>query len=381
MNALRLAKPRARSWASGSSSPRRDVPHVQFLALTLFIFVAVAVRAQQALPPEGAQVLKPSQSAEAAPESAWLDLRQNNPAHSKVQVAPDWVESVSFTPGKGSANAPAKSVFRLRLTRPNDDCQILLFRLYFDDNPAQQPELIAWDESGTQLLRSGSLGQKTGLATSSTTVVPMIGVTAIDIEVPGDGRSVRGAYLDWMKSGQVMRPVHDEAQTSIPPPFAAAAPLKAGAEDAEVFGTVTAPLTADTIPIGPSLQNGGAFQFGLEAQPLVALLTFEVASPQIEAPPEIYVNGQDVGPASLVLPDLADPAYRGLSLSLVQTMQFQYTGWVRAQKIVPASILKTGTNDVIILAGAGTSASAIRETQIQLKYLWDKSDYLLEPLK
>jgi hypothetical protein len=36
---------------------------------------------------------------------------------------------------------------------------------------------------------------------------------------------------------------------------------------------------------------------------------------------------------------------------------------------------------VIILAGAGTSGSAIRETQIQLKYLWDKSDYLLEPLK
>jgi hypothetical protein len=94
-----------------------------------------------------------------------------------------------------------------------------------------------------------------------------------------------------------------------------------------------------------------------------------------------YVNGQDVGPASLVLPDLADPAYRGLSLSLLQTMQFQYTGWVRAQKIVPASILKAGTNDVIIIAGAGTSASAIRETQIQLKYLWDKSDYLLEPLK
>ena len=62
-------------------------------------------------------------------------------------------------------------------------------------------------------------------------------------------------------------------------------------------------------------------------------------------------------------------------------MQFQYTGWVRAQKIVPASILKAGDNDVIILAGTGTSASAVRETQIQLKYLWDKSDYLLEPLK
>ena len=353
----------------------------RFAALASFVIAVAALRAQHALPPAGSQILKPSQSAQAAPDSAWLDLRQKNPAHSKVQAAPAWVESVTFAPGKHPTEGPAKSVFRIRLTRPNEDCQILLFRLYFDDKPEQQPELVAWDESGTQLLRSGPLGQKTSLATSSTTIVPMIGVTAIDVEVPGDGRSVRGAYLDWMKSSQVMRPMHEEPQTAIPAPFAAAPPLKAGEEDAEVFGTVTAPLTAETIAIGSSLQNGGAFEFGLEAQPLVALLTFEVASPQIDVPPEIYVNGQDVGPASLVLPDLADPAYRGLSLSLLQTMQFQYTGWVRAQKIVPASILKAGTNDVIIIAGAGTSASAIRETQIQLKYLWDKSDYLLEPLK
>ena len=353
----------------------------RFVALASFVIAATALRAQHALPPAGSQILKPSQSAEAAPDSAWLDLRQNNPAHSKVQAAPAWVESVTFAPGKRTTEGSAKSVFRIRLTRPNEDCQILLFRLYFDDKAEQQPELIAWDESGTQLLRSGPLGQKTSLATSSTTIVPMIGVTAIDVEVPGDGRSVRGAYLDWMKSSQVMRPMHEEPQTAIPAPFAAAPPLKAGEEDAEVFGTVTAPLTAETIAIGSSLQDGAAFQFGLEAQPLVALLTFEVASPQIDVPPEVYVNGQDVGPASLVLPDLADPAYRGLSLSLLQTMQFQYTGWVRAQKIVPASILKAGTNDVIIIAGEGTSASAIRETQIQLKYLWDKSDYLLEPLK
>lgn len=353
----------------------------RLVALALLLLSLDATRAQQALPPEGRQVLKSSQSAMAAPDSAWLDLRQNSPTHSKIQAAPSWVESISFSPAPTEAEAPRKCIFRIRLTRPNDECQLLLFRLYFDDQPEMQPELIAWDESGTQLLRSGPLGQKTGLATSSSTVVPMIGVTAIDIEVPGDGRSVRGAYLDWMKTSQVMRPMHAEQQKLMADPFAAAAPLQAGEEDAEVYGTVTAPLTAETIPIGSSMQNGAAFQFGLEAQPLVALLTFEVASPQIDVAPEVYVNGQDIGPASLVLPDLADPAYRGLSLSLLQTMQFQYTGWVRAQKIVPASILKAGSNDVIILAGAGTSASAIRETQIQLKYLWDKSDYLLEPLK
>jgi hypothetical protein len=353
----------------------------RLVAFAIFLVALDAVRAQVAVPSRDVQLLKPSQSAAAAPDSAWLDLRQNSPTHSKIQAAPSWVESISFAPAKAETEGEKKSVFRIRLTRPNDECQLLLFRLYFDDRPEAQPELIAWDESGTQLLRSGPLGQKTGLATSSSTVVPMIGVTAIDVEVPGDGRSVRGAYLDWMKTSQVMRPMHAEQQKLMADPFAAAMPLRAGEEDAEVYGTVTAPLTTETLPIGSSMQNGASFQFGLEAQPLVALLTFELASPQIEVPPEIYVNGEDIGAAALVLPDLADPGYRGLSLSLLQTMQFQYTGWVRAQKIVPASILKAGSNDVIILAGTGTSASAIRETQIQLKYLWDKSDYLLEPLK
>jgi hypothetical protein len=356
----------------------------RFLALAvalLIILVAAVVNAQVALPPPGLQLLKPSQSAEAFPESAWLDFRQNSASHSKVQDAPPWVEAVSFTSPKPGSESTAKSVFRIRVGKPSDDCQLLLFRLYFDDLADKQPELVAWDESGTEVLRSGPLGEKTGLSTSSTTVVPMIGVTAIDVEVSGDGRSVRGAYLDWMRSSQVIEPMHAQHDKVAADPFGGPAALKAQEEDREVFGTVTAPLGTETIPVGSNLQNGGAFRFGLEAQPLIALLTFEIASPQIEAPPEIYVNGEDIGAASLVLPDLADPGYRGLSLSLIDTMQFQYTGWVRAQKIVPASLLKAGTNDVMILAGAGTSASAIRGTQIQLKYLWDKSDYLLEPLK
>jgi hypothetical protein len=60
-------------------------------------------------------------------------------------------------------------------------------------------------------------------------------------------------------------------------------------------------------------------------------------------------------------------------------MRFRYTGWVRAQKVIPAANLRTGTNDVIVFGGAGTPDSAIRATHIQLKYLWDKSDYLLDP--
>jgi hypothetical protein len=130
--------------------------------------------------------------------------------------------------------------------------------------------------------------------------------------------------------------------------------------------------------MGRDAAHGAVFQFGIESQPLLALLTFEVASPRIDSPPEVYVNGEDVGPATLTLPELADPGYRGEMESLVKEMHFQYTGWLRAQKLIPVSDLKVGANHVIILSGAATPTSAIRGTQVQLKYLWEKSDYLLQ---
>ena len=160
--------------------------------------------------------------------------------------------------------------------------------------------------------------------------------------------------------------------------FAAMAPLHAATQDSERFGTVTASLADETIRIGASVSQGAAFQFGLESQPLLALVTFEVASPNIAAPPEIFVNGENLGPVTITLPDLADPAYRGQTASLLRGMRFQYTGWLRAQKLIPAANLKAGTNDLLIIGGAGTIASAIRATQIQLKYLWDKTDYQLQ---
>jgi hypothetical protein len=119
----------------------------------------------------------------------------------------------------------------------------------------------------------------------------------------------------------------------------------------------------------------------MEAQPLVALLTFDVASPRVDSPPTVYVNGEAVGPVNLILPDLADPGYRGEVEAVATEMKFQYTGWIRAQKIIPLTNLKTGTTDILVIGGTGAPNSAIRATQIQLKYLWEKSDYQLRPVK
>jgi hypothetical protein len=316
--------------------------------------------------------------ADANVESAWLDLRQTASANSKPQTAPAWVEAVTVIPVEATEGTPAQTVFRIRLSRPKADFQVLFFRLFFEDHPEQKPKLVAWDESGTQVLQSGPLGLGVGLPTSESVMVPMVAVSTIDIEVPGDGKTIRGAYLDWMATAEVLHPISAEQRDLIPEPFAAMSPLHAPSQDKEMFGTVTATLAAETIRIGASISEGAAFQFGLEAQPLVVLLTFEVASPNIDAPPEIFVNGENLGAVAITLPDLADPAYRGESRSLLQQMRFQYTGWLRGQKLLPIGNLRVGDNDLIIVAGPGTPASAIRATQVQLKYLWDKSDYQLQ---
>jgi hypothetical protein len=349
------------------------------VALGLIFSATLPISGQEAfnhgLPPQSPGA---AAATEMAPESAWIDLRQSAAAHFTTQSAPSWVEAVSMAP-TAAMDGNANTVFRIRLTHPRGDYRVLFFRLFFDDKSDARPELVAWDELGTQILRSGQLGTGIGLPSSDSVMIPMNGISTIDIEVPGDGKTVRGAYLDWMASSEVVHPLSAEHRDVIPEPFSSLPPLHSPAKDTERFGTVSASLAADIIPIGQSIPQGGAFQFGIESQPLLALLTFEVASPRIDAPPEVYLNGEDLGPATFTLPELADPGYRGQAQPLVSEMHFQYTGWVRAQKIVPGSSLKVGTNDLVIVGGAGASSSAIRVTQIQLKYLWDKSDYVLEP--
>ena len=177
----------------------------------------------------------------------------------------------------------------------------------------------------------------------------------------------------------MVHPPSAGSQDVVPEPFAATLALHPPAQDSEEFGTVTASLSADLIRIGSTSSEAVVFEFGLESQPLLALVTFEIASPRIDSPPEVIANGENVGPASLVMPGLADPGYRGEMHAIVSQMQFQYTGWLRAQKIVPASTLHAGTNNVAIINGRSAATAVIRATQIQLKYLWDKSDYILKP--
>ena len=85
------------------------------------------------------------------------------------------------------------------------------------------------------------------LPSSDSVLIPMTGASAIDIEVPGDGKTIRAAYLDWMTSSEVVHPVNAEHRDMIPEPFSAVPALHSPPEDVENFGTVTATLAAEAI--------------------------------------------------------------------------------------------------------------------------------------
>jgi hypothetical protein len=326
----------------------------------------------------------------AAATSAWLDLRQNAKPGA-VQTAPPWVEEITLIPGEQRPKTDAvtlitaattpPTVFRMRVKKPDDAYSVLFLRVFFNDRPDARPSVAMWDASRQQMLRFGPFGIGIDLESSDSCMIPIEGERNIDVEVPGDGSNLRTVYMQWMTTSELVHAVGTTTETAVPQPFAQTVPLHAPASDNEQFGTVTATLSADPIRIGATPEEAAVFQFGIEAQPLLALVTFEVASPRIGAPPDVVVNGQDVGPASITLPDLADPAYRGEMRALMHEMQFTYTGWVRAQKLVPVSALQTGTNRISILNPTEAGSSAVRATQIQLKYLWDKSDYILQPAR
>src|SRR5258708_25629600 len=293
------------------------------VCVTLAIFLAAACRvcAQEALTdalPSLAEMI-----AQPIPESAWLDLRQTAPRNSKAQNAPAWVEALTLlTAETTETGGTSKSIFRIRVAQPGPEYHVLFFRLFFDDKVNQQPELVAWDESGTHVLHSGTLGVGMNLPSSDSVLIPMTGASAIDIEVPGDGKTIRAAYLDWMTSSEVAHPVNAEHRDVIPEPFSVVPALHPPPEDVENCGPLTATLAAEAMRLDSRTQQNGVFQFRIEAQPITALLTFEIANPRIDAPPEVYVNGHNIGPVALALADLARPGYRGESEPLTTWMRF-----------------------------------------------------------
>ena len=229
-------------------------------------------------------------------------------------------------------------------------------------------------------MRSRPLGQGLGLPSSETLTVPMTGVNYLEIEAAEDGTQVRGVFLTWLDRTEVRQPADFAAAGTVREPFHILATTKRRSRgDSYLYGVVTASLQKAPLVLNAAASPAISFEFPLDTVPMVAVLTYQVLGADIATPPMISVNGREAETSNLYLPDLADPGYQGNARESDTALSFRYTGWLRAQKVIPGEWLTAGLNTVTVGLSNGLESAAVRSVEVQLKYNWDKFDYVLSP--
>jgi hypothetical protein len=314
---------------------------------------------------------------EAVPYSVWLDFQAlSKPNPPKVSL-PIWLESVQSDRPRVPKGEPPVTVVRMRLRHVgllNREVQV---RLFFDDQPGYSPSVNAWTETGTPRFQSGPLGAGLGLPTSQTVIVPVDEADYLEVSVPGDGHTLRGAFLASVRLVETRIGLDFGAAEPFNEPFGNLSTHPAAEQDTVLFGRVRATLEAQPVKVTPEVPAEWDFQ--LDRLPVLAVVSFEVLNADLTYPPAMQLNGMSLEAVTPQLPDLADPAYRGEVRPLETDMRFHYTGWLRCQKIIAPSSLKTGVNELRIHVGRQTGPVAIRAVTIELKHNSRNLDYTLVP--
>lgn len=323
------------------------------LAFTLG-FLAPAVQAQEV-------------RVQTTPFTAWLDFAALNQPDPKRPSWPIWLESVEIIPANPDEAAP-KTVIRIRLRSFAGLSDELMVRLFFTDETETAPVISAWAELGNNVLPRRKLGSGIGLPTSETVIVTTKEADYLEIEMPGDGSTLQSALLTSLRKAETRHALDFHAPAALSDPFEAAPHAHPAVQDAFLFGRVKATLDDAPLRLSGADGNAGLFEFELEAQPLLAVLTFEVLNVDVANPPEVLVNQRPFGPATLLLPDLADPGFRGTVHPAERDLRFRYVGWIRCQKLIPGSFLRAGENAVLLQTADATGSVAVRSVEVQLKY-------------
>ena len=313
------------------------------------------------------------------PFSVWLDLNVLSKSGAAKPALPIWFESFQNEPVAAKNGTPPTTVYRLRLRRMPSLHRELLLRVFFDDITGMQPVITAWTESGRELFRGAQMGVGAGLPSSESAVVPLDGADYLDITVPGDGSSIRGVLASSLKDAATKQTLDFQAASEVQDPFGNLPAAQPGDEDSKLFGRVKATVDKDIVRLSRKGDATAQWQFDLAGQPLTAIVTFEVLNADLAAPPVVSANDGEAGFASIHWPDLSDPGFRGESRPLEPAMRFQFTGWVRAQFVIPGNLLHSGQNVVNIGLGGDSGSIAIRNVELQLKHNWKHFDYILTP--
>ncbi len=321
----------------------------------------------------------PPLSEQITPFSVWLDFNVLSKPNAPQVALPIWFESFHSDTAKAQGPTPPKTTFRLRLRKMPDLHRELLLKLYFNDLPDMLPEVSAWSEAGRQRFRSTPLGNGVGLPTQESVVVPLDNADYVDIEVAGDGSSIRGAFVSSLKEALTRQANDFHAPAALVDPFGGAAPAIADEEDKKLFGRVKAMVDPGIVRLSQNDGTAADWAFDLSQQPLITVVTFEVLNADMTALPVVVANDEAPQFASVQWPDLADPGFRGESRPLEPSMRFQYSGWLRAQMVIPGHVLRSGLNKITIGMSEDSGPIAVRNVELQLKQNWKHFDYILSP--
>jgi hypothetical protein len=308
------------------------------------------------------------------PFSVWLDFKALAQGVKRKSGLPIWIETVERIRVHQTA-----TTFRLRLRRFGPLTEELQLRLFFRDHPGAAPNITGWTETGAQPYESGPLGDGLGVDTSASLVVPAAELDYLDIEVPGDGANLRGAYLASLRKDAIRRALDFAPAPAVLDPFGQPAPVEPAEEDTLLHGRVRATIDTEPLKLTPPASTDAVYQFSLDAQPILATASFEILGADPLTPLAVYVNGHYAGPLAVSFPDLADPGYVGLAVPLERNLRLRYTGWLRAQVQLAGARLQAGANTLVLRASPESTPLVLRAVEIQLKHPSPVFDYELKP--
>ena len=184
------------------------------------------------------------------PFTVYLELKTLFIQGARKPSLPIWLESVNASSQKADDGTVAKTTFRLRFRKFAGINDELMIRIFFDDEKDTSPVVTAWNEIGQSVLAPKSLGQGIGLPTAETVTMPMANVDYVEIEVPGNGSNVRGAFLSSVKKTET-RHALDFDPPADSDPFQNPPPAQSRENDAYLFGRVKATLDNSVIKLSP----------------------------------------------------------------------------------------------------------------------------------
>lgn len=313
------------------------------------------------------------------PFSVWLDFRALALPHPPKVSLPIWLESLQSDSVEGPGATIAKTTFRFRFRQLGALNRDLLLRLFFDDVKGRSPVITGWTADGTRVFEHGPFGASLNLPTSATLVLPMSGVSYIDILVPGDGGNVRGTFLSSMRRGESLYALDFAAPADVSDAFDNLPSNPPPADDSLLFGRLRATIDPGLVTLTPRKDTTQTWEFELAATPLLAVLGFEILNADPLSALEVSVNGQALGPASMRTPDLADPGYQGVLRPLDRGVRFRYAGWLQCQKAIPGTALHEGLNRIELRLPGESGPVAVRSLDLQLKTQWQNVESVVTP--